>query len=88
MDRENIIRMVHESASQIEDYEQSDELPEDVIEFFMHFAKLVAAAERKAVLEMIDEFFGMERDRNAMFSDGHDYALYQVKEYVLARGQE
>lgn len=51
------------------------------------FAELIAAAERKAVLEMIDEFVGMERDRNTMFSDGHDYALHQVKEFVLARGQ-
>jgi len=39
------------------------------------------------VLEMIDEFVGMERDRNTMFSDGHDYALHQVTEFVLARGQ-
>ena len=48
MNRDDIIRMVHESATHIEDYEKSDEIPEDVIEFFMHFAELVAAAEREA----------------------------------------
>jgi DNA-binding LacI/PurR family transcriptional regulator len=52
-----------------------------------HAAETVAAEERKATLEMIEEFFGMESDRNAMFSDGYDYALHQVTEFVLARGR-
>jgi hypothetical protein len=88
MNRDDIIRMARESGMRFH-----KEAPTEIEYFYVypdaleHFANLIAAAERKAVLEMIDEFVGMERDRNTMFSDGHDYALHQVTEFVLARGQ-
>jgi hypothetical protein len=55
MNRDDIIRMVHESATHIEDYEKSDEMPEDVIEFFMRFAELVAAAEHETCEVLFNE---------------------------------
>jgi len=42
-------------------------------------------AEREAVLETIDELIGSERDRHPMFSDGYDYALQNIDEFVRAR---
>ena len=81
MNRDDIIRMAREAGG--DDWG----IFRDFIPEIERFAALVAAAERKAVLEMIDELVGMERDRNTMFSDGHDYALHQVTEFVLARGK-
>ena len=43
------------------------------------------AAERKAILETVDELTGAEQYRNAMFSDGYDYALGHVKEFIEGR---
>jgi len=43
------------------------------------------AAEREATLGTIDELIGMERDRHPMFSEGYDYALLHIKEFVTAR---
>lgn len=86
MNRDDIIRMAREAGDYLVDKRGREDFIFDSYGI-ERFAALVAAAERKAVLEMIDEFFGMERDRNTMFSDGHDYALHQVKEFVLARGR-
>jgi hypothetical protein len=47
--------------------------------------KAAVAAEREAVLETIDELMGSERDRNPMFSDGYDYALGHIEEFVKGR---
>ena len=89
MNRDDIIRMAREAGLYVD--ENGEILEGDGWHtqtlFIERFANLVAEAERKAVLEMIDEIVGMERDRNNMFSDGHDYALHQVTEFVLARGQ-
>ena len=52
------------------------------------FAKLVAAAEHKAILETVDELTGAEQYRNAMFSDGYDYALGHVKQFIEGRAHE
>ncbi|NDC49033.1 MAG: hypothetical protein EBZ61_08165 [Micrococcales bacterium] len=49
------------------------------------FAKLVAAAERKALRETVDELMGAERDRNTMFSDGYDYGLWHVQKFIEGR---
>ena len=51
------------------------------------FANRVAAAEREAVLDTIDEFIGAERERHPMFSEGYDHALLHLKEFVNGRGQ-
>jgi hypothetical protein len=51
------------------------------------FAKLVAAAEHKAILETVDELTGAEQYRNAMFSDGYDYALGHVKQFIEGRAR-
>jgi hypothetical protein len=51
------------------------------------FAKLVAEHERTAVLETIKELRGMESDRHPMFSDGYDYALDHIEQFVRGRFQ-
>jgi hypothetical protein len=43
------------------------------------------AAEHKAILETVNELTGAEQYRNAMFSDGYDYALGHVKEFIEGR---
>ena len=45
------------------------------------------ADERKAILETVDELTGAEQYRNAMFSDGYDYALGHVKEFIKGRAR-
>ena len=52
------------------------------------FAELVRADEREAVLQTIDELKGMERERNLMFSEGYEYALDHIEEFVRARGEK
>jgi hypothetical protein len=42
-------------------------------------------AEREAVIETIDELMGMESDRHPMFSEGYDYALDHIKQFVRGR---
>jgi hypothetical protein len=44
-------------------------------------------AERKAVLDTIDELMGMERDRHPMFSEGYDHALRHIAQFVQAKGK-
>ena len=76
MDRETIIRMVHESASQIEDYEPSDELPEDAIEFFMRFAELVVETERDKMANLVEQM-GIE-----------GYGTLAIAAAIRARGEQ
>jgi hypothetical protein len=45
------------------------------------------AAEHKAILETVDELTGAEQYRNAMFSDGYDYALGHVKQFIEGRAR-
>jgi hypothetical protein len=47
-----------------------------------NFVAMVAAAEREKVLLMVDEMRGSEQGRNAMFSEGYDYAMHQVETFV------
>jgi hypothetical protein len=49
------------------------------------FAELVAKQERMAVLETIEELKGMESDRHPMFSEGYDYALDHIEQFVQGR---
>lgn len=49
------------------------------------FAALVAAHEREAVLQTTEELRGAEASRNAMFSDGYDYALGHIEEFIGGR---
>jgi hypothetical protein len=79
MNRDDIIRMAREAGG--DDWGIfRDFMPE-----IERFAKLVAAAEHKAILETVDELTGAEQYRNAMFSDGYDYALGHVKEFIEGR---
>ena len=55
--------------------------------YYACFAKLVAAAEREAVLQAIEALYTLEEDRNPMFSDGYKYALDQIETLIKARGQ-
>jgi hypothetical protein len=79
MNRDDIIRMAREAGG--DDWGIfRDFMPE-----IERFAKLVAAAEHKAILETVNELTGAEQYRNAMFSDGYDYALGHVKEFIEGR---
>ena len=49
------------------------------------FAELVRQDERIAVLETIEELKGMESDRHPMFSEGYDYALDHIEQFVQGR---
>ena len=49
------------------------------------FAELVAKHERMAVFETIEELKGMESDRHPMFSEGYDYALDHIEQFVQGR---
>jgi hypothetical protein len=48
----------------------------------------IAERERTAVIETIDELMGMESDRHPMFSEGYDYALDHIKQFVQGRGKK
>lgn len=74
MNRDNIIRMSREAG-----WSQKD------IDSLLCIVEAVAAAEQKAVLETIEELMGAERDRNPMFSDGYDYALGHIEQFVKGR---
>jgi hypothetical protein len=78
MTRDDIIRLARESGI-IQ--------PEIVFKHLERFAALVAAAEREAVLDTIDALMGGERETNNMFSEGYDYALGHIEEFVRARGE-
>ena len=43
------------------------------------------AAEREAVLDTVDALTGFESGRNAMFSEGYDYALGHIRQFVENR---
>ena len=52
------------------------------------FAELVRQDERIDVLETIEEPKGMESDRHPMFSEGYDYALDHIEQFVRGRGEK
>jgi hypothetical protein len=81
MDEEEIIRMARkEGVDNSWDINWFDP-------YYACFAKLVAAAEREAVLQAIEAVYMLEEDRNPMFSDGYKYALDQIETLIKARGQ-
>ena len=81
MDEEEIIRMARkEGVNNSWDINWFDP-------YYACFAKLVAAAEREAVLQAIEALYTLEEDRNPMFSDGYKYALDQIETLIKARGQ-
>lgn len=41
--------------------------------------------ERLELLDFIDEFRGSEVNRNDMFSEGYDYALYHLKQLIVGK---
>ncbi len=38
--------------------------------------------ERQQMLDFIEEFYGAEQNRNDMFSEGYDYALYHMEQFI------
>ena len=57
----------------------------DADDFIYKLVNWAIDIERKAVLDTINELMGMERDRHAMFSEGYDYALGHIEEFIQAR---
>ena len=47
--------------------------------------KAAVAAEQTAVFQTIEEFMGSEQERHPMFSDGYDYALSHIQQFVKGR---
>ena len=47
-----------------------------------HFAELVAAAEREAMLHTVDE---LDDARHLMFAEGYRHALQHIKEFIVGR---
>ena len=81
MDKDDLIRMARkEGVDNSWDINWFDP-------YYACFAKLVAAAEREAVLQAIEAVYMLEEDRNPMFSDGYKYALDQIETLIKARGQ-
>jgi len=44
--------------------------------------KKAVREERQQMLDFIEEFYGAEQNRNDMFSEGYDYALYHMEQFV------
>jgi hypothetical protein len=57
------------------------------LDVFLRTWQRAIQAERKVLLDTIDELTGMERERHAMFSEGYDYALQNIEQFIRARGQ-
>ena len=58
---------------------------DDCLGELQRFAALVAAAEREEIRQYADEFIGSEAERNNMFSEGYDHALYHLKKVLDGR---
>lgn len=41
--------------------------------------------ERQQMIDFIEEFRGAEQNRNDMFSEGYDYALYHMEQLIKGR---
>jgi hypothetical protein len=54
-------------------------------DFWREKAKAAVAAEQTAVLQTIEEFMGSEQERHPMFSDGYDYALSHIQQFIKGR---
>ena len=57
----------------------------EAFEAMRRMVEMAISEEREAMLDFIGEFMGTEGSRNAMFSDGYDYALGQMKELLEGR---
>ena len=85
MTSDDIVRMAREAGLCDGDGRDSDSIV--IASYLERFVKLVVAAEHKAILETVDELTGAEQYRNAMFSDGYDYALGHVKQFIEGRAR-
>jgi len=47
--------------------------------------KAAIEAEQMALLQTIEEFMGSEQERHPMFSDGYDYALSHIQQFIKGR---
>ena len=90
MDRDTIIRLAREAGlwEMLEGYSSeygSLNAEDDCLGELQRFAALVAAAEREEIRQYADEFIGSEAERNNMFSEGYDHALYHLKKVLDGR---
>ncbi len=60
-------------------------LASDTLRLAINQAESAVAAEQTAVLQTIEEFMGSEKERHPMFSDGYDYALSHIQQFVKGR---
>lgn len=77
MTREDIIRMAREAGLEVVHFTSTPESIE-------HFAELVAAAEREAIIQTVNE---LTDDRHPMFEQGYGYALRHIREFIEGRGK-
>ena len=75
MNQEDITRMAREAGL----------WEADINKPLFAFAALVAAAEREYALQTIEELMGSQRERNNMFSEGYDYALENLEQFIKGR---
>lgn len=75
MTEDEIIRMAREAGLWPA---VTDTFPSEV----ERFAALVAADQRKSILQLIDELMGSEDSRNPMFGEGYNLALFHMQEFL------
>lgn len=77
MNRDEIIRMAREAG--ISKPWDQEPVPWKLL---TGFATLVAADQRKSILQLIDELIGSEDSRNPMFGEGYNLALFHMQEFL------
>lgn len=82
MNQEDIIKMAREAEGFAVGYYKPSK---EFVLFAERFAALVAAAEREYALQTIEELMGSQRERNNMFSEGYDYALESLEQFIKGR---
>lgn len=87
MNRDDIVRMAQKAGVPMRYSFVGGATRWDFDSSLEHFAKLIAAAEQKAVIDTVDELIGIERDRSALFSEGYDHALFHIKQFVEGRAK-
>ena len=85
MTKDDIVRMAQEAGLHLAT--DRSWMPIIGIEYAEKLIAIAAAAERRIILDAINEIIGSEEMRHPMFSDGHDYSLQCMKMFIHARGQ-
>jgi len=81
MNRDEYNKLFHKVELNLVAFKRLMDCDEEVLKL----VNVAIAAERKAIRETVNELMGAEQGRNAMFSDGYDYALGHVKEFIEGR---